>query len=123
MLVALATSGLGCTRAVNGSVEREIEEIRRVTLPGDASGATSASSEHRPWSVRARWEFRTEKSWHEYGAWLEVRLPGGFEPRARDEGSALFVRQLPGDVHRLEVRATEEPPRLLVEIVFEAMPF
>ena len=113
----------GCGSSANGSVEHEIQEIRRITLPADAKNHVSGPIERGSWAVEARWRFETEMSWREYVTWIENRLPEGFELRAKDERSARFLRQLAGDVHQLEVLATGQPPRLLVAIDFRATAF
>jgi hypothetical protein len=112
-----------CGSSTNERVEHEIQEIHRITLPADAKDHVSDPIERSSWAVEARWRFETEMSWPEYATWMESRLPEGFELRAKDERSARFRRQLPGDVHQLEVLASGEPPMLLVVIDFRATAF
>jgi hypothetical protein len=79
--------------------------------------------ERTSWAVEARWTFETGMTWEAYVPWVESRLPEGFELRAEDRSTARFRRQLPGDVHQLDVEASGAPPRLLVAIDFRATAF
>ena len=116
--------GVGsCGGSEDGNTEHEVELIRRISLPEDAQNPVSGPTERSSWAIEARWTFQTRMSWEAYVIWIGSRLPEGFELRAGDERSARFRRQLPGDVHQLDVEATGRPPQLLVAIDFHASAF
>jgi hypothetical protein len=115
-LGAVALFGLaGCGPApgLPAIVTAELNGLHTATTPPTAQLLSSEGPSRDHLTIHETWTLSLDQSWSAYRAWVAPRMSSlGYQPI---DGNALaFSRQVEGDVYRVVVVQTGDPPSVQV---------
>jgi len=127
MLVGLlgAASLVGCTHDPQStpSTVREIQEVRRRTVPSNGQLIRTTQPVQSGFAIRAEWEIQTGSSDNQmYYRWLKNQLGPEYHVTAETASTITFVKGLDGDSYDLEISGKPAPSGVVAEAKFVARP-
>ena len=127
MLVGLlgAASLVGCTQdpQSTSSTVREIQEVRRRTVPINGQLTRTTQPVQSGFAIRAEWEIQTGSSDNQmYYRWLKNQLGPEYHVTTETASTITFVKGLDGDSYDLEISGKPAPSGVVAEAKFVARP-
>jgi hypothetical protein len=124
-MVAVGIVGLsGCEgrqASSSGDTTREIEYVRKQTLPSDGSMLGRSKPIRSDSSVRATWEVQTELNAQTYFHFLKDQMGSQYQVTSELPSAITFVKHIDGDTYTVEVRGKPTSAKAF-EIAFIAAP-
>jgi hypothetical protein len=115
---------VGCQGRQSSSTSdtaREIENVRRQTVPDDGSMLGSSKPIRKDSSVRATWEVQTAGDAQTYFGWLKDHVGSQYQVTSEKPSAITFVKHLDGDSYTVEIRSASSPTKTF-DISFIAGP-
>lgn len=116
---------VACTRRQHFWVSptvREIEEVRRRTVPSNGSLLRVSEPVRNDSSVRATWEIQTKSDNQTYIQWLKNQLGPEYHVTSEAASVVTFVKEIEGDSYTVTMRSSGAPAGIVVEAQFVATP-
>ena len=111
---------LSCSN--NRYFQQEVETVQQ-RLQEQGNGVTqSAAPERDGNSLRASWEFQSERPPAGFLDWAASQLGRDYHVTSRTASTADFAKQAPGDDLYLRLKVSPSPSGSLVECSLQAMP-
>jgi hypothetical protein len=101
-------------------VKSIVADLRRRSMPVDATLLDDSQPKLERFTVRAHWHFELNQDWDEYSRWLVERFRD-FKIKDSGDGKIYMSKQLPGDTLRLTIERLERTP-LRVRVSFSGFP-
>jgi len=96
-----------------------VQGIRARTTPPNGDVANFQELERTTWTIKWRWEVRTDGNWDRYKDWLTKQLEADFKMRI-SESKISFVKYDPGDAYLLTVSEPLDKDTRYFKIEFSA---
>ena len=124
-LCLLATVVLvACTRHQfwASSTVREIEEVKRRTVPSDGSLVRESGPVRDTSSIRASWEIQTRSDNRVYFQWLKNQLGPDYHVTSETTSAMTLVKPIEGDSYTVSIENSRAQGGTVVEAQFVAAP-
>jgi hypothetical protein len=100
---------------------REIENVRRQTVPGGGSMLGASKPIRNDSSVRATWQVQTAFEAQTYFRWLKEHLSSQYQVTSENPSEITFVKHIDGDSYTVEIRSESSSTKAF-DISFIAAP-
>jgi hypothetical protein len=101
---------------------REIEEVKRRTVPSKGSLLHMSGPIRNASSVRASWKIQTSSDNQAYFQWLKKQLGPEYHVTSETDSVVTFVKEIEGDSYTVTIRSSGAPAGTVVEAQFVAAP-
>jgi hypothetical protein len=122
--ITFLAPGFACRQNPSGSFDfnAEAERMQRLTVSAGGQAMERHPVARTPMANRQDWRVATEIPWTTYAKEVARTLEPSYRCEARSETHTACVRQLPGDLIRLELVAEPARVGLYVRISLEMHP-
>ncbi len=101
---------------------REIEEVKRRTVPSDGSLVRESGPVRDTSSIRANWEIQTRSDNRVYFRWLKNQIGPEYHVTSETKAAMTLVKQIEGDSYTIAVQGSGDRSGFVVEVQFVAAP-
>jgi hypothetical protein len=125
LAVTVLSPGLGCWQNSSGwgfDFKDEAERVQRLTISAGGESMERHPMVRTPTANRQEWRVAIEVPWTSYAKEVTRTLEPSYGCEVRSETRTSCVRQLPGDLLRLELVAEPARVGLCVRISLEMHP-
>jgi hypothetical protein len=121
LIIALCIS---CSNEQSSSsfIRERVENLKKQTVPSDASVRETEGISQNEHSVSAQWEFNTSKTREDYSDWVTHRLQHGYQLKSSGESGLVFGNHLDSDYESVKFETTPTKESLRVKVTYVIFP-
>jgi len=101
---------------------REIEEVKRRTVPSNGSLLRESGPVRDTSTIRASWEIQTGSDNRMYFQWLKNQLDREYHVTSETASAITLVKQIEGDSYTIAIQGSGAPTGTVVAAQFVAAP-